>query len=286
MYSFFVISMKDDLNKRKRIKEMLGTKHDLRIVDAVTVKDVKEDYSKTFIGPTPIACAIFRSHLKALEMFLDDPRHLKGAFICEDDVVFNNRFDEKSKVYVDNIKGDMVVLFGCGFCKEENNDIVSRGIMKSAKHLLYYKKNSQLKEPERKDLFKRPEAGVGSHCYYVTRQSAIKILEYFSNNVRDHYDIALMKHPNINIFVTKDLFAGQNFIGNGSYNKKELLPAPINSYLESVRFDTDNQVSASFVLNSGYFYIRDLDLIITWLHIVIFILFLLILGITVFVVSR
>lgn len=177
----YFINLKESKIRYNKMMNQCKDKHCIRIHAIHGKKDKlhTEMVKNKSLKNTSIAC--FQSHIKALETFIKSP--YSYGIIVEDDVVFNEHFENKIKEILNEIREesfDIIYFGGTRVCGE-----------KYSKHLI---KPKQI----------RPDCNAGAFAYMVNKNSANRILErYQIDGIYKMYDHQLRDYfGDMNIFYT------------------------------------------------------------------------------------
>lgn len=207
------------------IKAVDGSNHDLSNV----TKMCKMICTNSMIG-------IMSSHIKCWKHIIDN--NLDKAIILEDDTVLEDNFISGSQNLINSLHEEdkntwELILLGCFLCSYNNNDLLSKFIMKV--------NNPRRETSDKKynDLLYVPSSWGGAHAYILSNKGARKLLSQLSK-VSYHVDFE-MAHADIHTLAARKKLANQNANAQESHN------ASSKSWMNVIKIDK-GELDPDFVL--------------------------------------
>jgi len=181
-----------------RVPAILGSK---------ATKDESTRMCNLFCTDSMIGCML--SHIKCWKYIVD--HKLPFAIILEDDFILDQSdFYNKTKKLINNTPKDWdIILLGCFFCNQDNNDIMSKFIM----NIITPSGKSQQKV---NNLVYKPKTWSGAHAYVLNLEGAKKLLNALPK-ASYHVDMELSRLSNLELYAVIDPIVKQNTTG-GSNN--------------------------------------------------------------------
>lgn len=197
----------------------------LNRIDAIYGKDVDLDkiditpFAKEYNSPNIIGC--YLSHVKAWKHVIDND--IEECFIFEDDVYVNKNINivKRFNIMRKYIPKDTdVILLGTHYHWFINSCLILMSGYKTPKDMNLY--------------FYKPFNFFGLHAYYVTKNSAKKLLDNIST-VSYHVDVCMSNCANINTYcLHKPLLRTYASSGQSTTNEVEK-----NSWYDDIMINND-----------------------------------------------
>lgn len=197
--------------------QMINQGMDYEIINAVDGSSYEKSkvswLCDKFCTNTMIGCML--SHIKCWEYIVE--KDLDYALILEDDVKLQDDVVKESKKLIDSVKNDTwdIILIGCFLCKYEDNDFVSKFIMKTGR--LFEK----AEDKPYNDVLYTPFTWSGTHSYIVSKEGAIKMLEKVKGKASYHVDYIISRFDIKTLAAIKKL-AYQNADAEESHNASSM----------------------------------------------------------------
>jgi GR25 family glycosyltransferase involved in LPS biosynthesis len=227
----FYINMDKDTKRRQRVQsELMKLDMPVQRVPAVNGKSLTDSERRSLTTwtchllctPSMVGCAA--SHLKAWRAFVDSD--FTHAVICEDDIVVQAGCKEQIISAIREVHDDFDILYGgCLHCDPDPGmswsvtffNLVTGGKMGNGKA-----------RKAGKGVYV-PHVALGTHCYVVNRDSALRLIDILRRGIDFHVDVQLNRHfRELKVFAMHPPIARQHFDGD-SNNVTTTYPTALNS---------------------------------------------------------
>lgn len=210
----------------------------------LTSEEIKNNTTKMYslFGPkSTIGCAM--AHIKSWKTFLESGDD--KCVIFEDDVVFENEFNEKLKNSLENTPLDFDILFlGCIGCDKDYNflSLICNQL---------FGKNKKVKHINKYII--EPKFVSGLHGYVLSRKGANKLISYMEGNISNHIDLSIFKLYNkdkLIIYSLKDRIAYQTSTNNCDSLNATNFPYTLNKVFSLV--EVDKMVRLNYIMSVSF----------------------------------
>ena len=215
--------------------------------------NTKNKVSELFCPKSVLGCAL--AHLKVWNTFLESNKDF--CIIFEDDVVFENNFEEELQNALKNAPKNFDMLFlGCIGCDKKYSFIYK---------LTLLFKNSKKKEYKKINKYiNKPHFAVGLNAYIISKKGAEKLIKNIKENIYDHIDVMiynLYTEEKINIYSLNRRIAYQTSTSTCKSLNAVDYPYLFNKFLSN--FEVDKMVSLNYCSSLSLFRIHNFNVSLT-----------------------